>query len=128
MNQLFKLHVGLFKYLKTELPKKKTLKEIIKFLKPIVIAYPKELLRQYKTLFLVLDSTYQKQKKEYDKYQKIKKELQQALKMLQYVDNKLEKSGVNRQRRRQFWRDFYRDGQCRKDVFEDLLKEINQIK
>jgi hypothetical protein len=40
----------------------------------------------------------------------------------------MEKSGINRQRRRQFWRDFYSNGEIRKDVFEDLLKEINQIK
>jgi hypothetical protein len=40
----------------------------------------------------------------------------------------MDKAGVNRQRRRQFWRDFYRDGAMRKDVFDDLLKEIGGIK
>jgi hypothetical protein len=128
MKQLIKLHIGLFKYLRKELPKQNTLKKLIEFLKQIIGVYLRELLKLYKNLFLILDPTYQKQKEQYDKYQKIKKELQQALKMLQYVDDKLEKSGINRQRRRQFWRDFYSSGQCRKDVFEDLLKEINQIK
>jgi siroheme synthase (precorrin-2 oxidase/ferrochelatase) len=58
---------------------------------------------------------------------KLKGDLQRCLKMLQYVDTKMEKSGINRQRRRQFWRDFFKDGQVRKDIFDDLLKEINQI-
>jgi hypothetical protein len=128
MKQLIKLHLGLFRYLRVELPKQKTLKKIIEFLKQLIGVYLRELLKLYKNLFLILDPIYQKQKKEYDKYQKIKIDLNRALKILQYVDDKLEKNGVNRQRRRQFWRDFYSSGQCRKDVFEDLLKEINQIR
>ena len=120
--------MGLIKYFIKELPKIKNLKELIKFLKPIIKAYFKELLRQYKTLFLVFDKDYQAKKQEYDKYQKIKVDLQRCLKMLKYVDDKMAKAGINRQRRRQFWRDFYTSGQVRKDVFDNLLKEINQIK
>jgi hypothetical protein len=127
MNQLIKLHLGLFKYLKIELPKKK-FREGLKFLISLVPVYLKELLHLYKNLFLILDADYQKQKAQYKKMQKIQIDLKRCLKILQYVDDKMDKAGVNRQRRRQFWRDFYRDGAMRKDVFDDLLKEIGGIK
>jgi hypothetical protein len=127
MNQLIKLHLGLFKYLKIELPKKK-FREGFKFLISLVPVYLKELLHLYKNLFLILDADYQKQKAQYKKMQKIQIDLKRCLKILQYVDDKMDKAGVNRQRRRQFWRDFYRDGAMRKDVFDDLLKEIGGIK
>lgn len=126
--QLIKLHIGLFRFLKKELPKKKTLKEKILFLKPITKSYLKELLRLYKNVFLICDSEYQKQKKQYKNLQKIKIDLQRCIKILKYVDEKMEKAGLNRQRRRQFWRDFYRDGAMRKEVFDDLLKEIEGIR
>jgi len=124
MKQLIKLHIGLFKYLRTELPKKKTLKEVINFLKSLLGVYLKELLKLYKSLFLFLDKDYQEKKKQYNKMQQIKIDLNRALKMLRYIDTKMAKSGINRQRRRQFWRDFYKDGQVRKDVFDDLIKEV----
>jgi uncharacterized protein (UPF0147 family) len=127
MNQLIKLHLGLFKYIKTELPKKKTLKEFIKFLKQIIEVYLKELIKLYKNLFLVFDIDYKNQKKQYDNYNKIKKELQQALKMLQYVDKRMIEQKVPRNIRRQFWNDFRKNGTVRKETFDQLLKEINQI-
>ena len=127
MNQLIKLHLGLFKYLKGELPKKK-FREGLKFLISLVPVYLKELLKLYKNMFLVFDPTYQKQKAQYKKMQNIKIDLQRCMKILRYVDEKMDKAGVNRQRRRQFWRDFYRDGALRKDVFDDLLKEIERIR
>jgi hypothetical protein len=128
MNQLIKLHLGLAKYLINELPKKKTLREVIKFLKPLLGVYITELVKLYKSLFLVFDVEYQKQKKQFDKMQKIKIDLKKCLKMLQFVDDKMKKSGIPNWKRKQFWRDFYRDGQVRKDTFDELLKEINQIR
>jgi len=128
IRNFWRMNLGLIKYLIKELPKKKTPKEIIKFLKPIIKQYFKQLLQLYKTLFLLFDEDYQKQKKQYDNYQKIKIDLQRCIKMLKYLDDKMAKAGLNRQRRRQFWRDFYSDGNLRKEVFDDLLKEINQIR
>ncbi|MFA5154731.1 MAG: hypothetical protein WC554_19455, partial [Clostridia bacterium] len=58
----------------------------------------------------------------------IKVDLQRCLKMLQYIDEKMKQSKLPGYRRRQFWRDFYRDGQLRKEVFDDLLKEIDELK
>jgi len=128
IRNFWRMNLGLIKYLIKELPKKTTPKEIIKFLKPIIKQYFRQLLQLYKTLFLLFDEDYQKQKKQYDNYQKIKIDLQRCIKMLKYLDDKMAKAGLNRQRRRQFWRDFYSDGQLRKEVFDDLLKEINQIR
>jgi len=128
MKLLIKLHIGLAKYLIKELPKKRTLKELVDFLKQIIGVYLRELLKLYKTLFLICDPTYQKQKKQYNNYQKIKKELQQALKLLQYVDKKMAQQGINRQRRRQFWRDFFARGEVRKETFDELMAEIERIR
>jgi len=126
--QFVRLHLGLIKYLYTQIKIKKTLKEIIFLFRDTGKAYLRELIRLYNSLFLVFDIEYQKKKKEYNKYQQIKVDLQRCIKILKYVDEKMEKSGINRQRRRQFWRDFYSNGNLRKEVFDDLLKEINQIK
>ena len=126
--RLIKLHIGLFRYIKIELKKKRTLKQFVKFVKELVVAYIKELIKLYKDLFLILDADYQKQNQAYKKSQQIKVDLQRCLKMLQYVDEKMKQSKIPGYKRRQFWRDFYRDGQLRKDVFDDLLKEIDGLK
>jgi len=128
IKNLWRLHLGLIKYIIKELPKRKTRKEVIGFLKSLLGVYLQELLKMYKSLFLVFDKNYREQKKQHGKMQKIKVDLQRCLKMLQYVDQKMAKTGISRQRRRQFWRDFYKDGQLRKEVFDELLKEINQIR
>lgn len=126
--KLLKLHIGLYRYFRMEFPKKKTKAERIDFIKNLVKAYLKELLNMYKSLYLILDPTYQKQKKEFKKYQNIKVDLQRCIKILKYMDEKLEKSGINRQRRRQFWRDFYSRGEIRKETFDQLLNEIERIR
>ena len=127
MIKIVKLHVGLFRYIKTELPKKK-FKEGLKFLTSLVPIYFKELSKLFKNLFLIFDKTYREKKKQYDKMQKIRVELDRALKLLNYIDKKMREAGVPRYKVRQFWRDFIKDGAVRKDVFDDLLKDINQIK
>jgi len=128
IKQLIKLHAGLTRYLINELPKKKNLREVINFLKPLLGVYLKELLKLYKSLFLVFDKEYQKQKKQFDKMQRIKVDLNRALKILQYIDEKMTKQGKNRQEIRQFWLDFTKNGQVRQDIFDELLKDINQIR
>lgn len=122
--RFIKLHFGLIKYLKLELPKKQNPKEIVLFLKQVLVVYIKELIKLYKDLFLIFDKTYRKQKKEYDKMQSVKKDLQRCIKMLQYIDQKMLKAGKSRQERRGFWREFYKNQQVRSDVFNGLDKEI----
>jgi len=128
IKQLIKLHVGLTRYLLNELPKRKNLRDVINFLKPLLGVYFKELLKLYKSLFLVFDKEYQKQKKQFDKMQRIKVDLNRALKILQYIDKKMVDKGNNRQEIRQFWLDFTKNGQVRQDIFDELLKDINQIR
>ena len=128
MKRLIQLNLGLVKYLIKELPKQKSLKAIIKLLRSALVIYIKENIKMYKNLFLIFDVDYQKQQKEFAKYQNLKVDLQRCLKMLQYVDDKMKKSGFPNWKRRQFWRDFTRDGQIRKEVFDDLLKEIQGLK
>jgi len=60
MNQIIRLHVGLYRFIKQELPKKKKLPEIIKFVLNITKAYIKELIRLYKNVFLILEIHFYK--------------------------------------------------------------------
>jgi methionine salvage enolase-phosphatase E1 len=118
------MHIGLIKYLNVELRKKRTPKELVYFLWAIIKRYFQVNLQEFKNLFRVFDPEYNKQKKEFEKQQDIKKDLQRALRILQYVDSKMAKSGKSRQERRRFWRQFYKDGQIRNETFKDLEKEI----
>lgn len=119
--QIINLHIGLIKYLYTELKKKRTPKELLIFLAKVGKSYLKELLKLYKQLF---DPEYQKQKKEYEKQKKIKADLQRAIRLLKYIDDQMIKTGMSRQERRGYWKNFYTNGQIRTDVFNNLSKEV----
>lgn len=123
---IFQMHIGLVKYLLKEVPKYKKASKLIDFLKKVAIQYGKVMLGEYKRLFLLLDFDYQKQKKEFNKQQEIKKDLNRALKMLQFIDAKMQKAGKSRQERKIFWRDFFKNGMVRNEVFSDLAKEVNK--
>lgn len=124
MLRIVQLHLGLFKYLRVELKKKRTSKVLVMFFKQLLLSYFRELLRLYKELFLLLDPDFKKQKQQYKNYQQIKVDLQRALKLLQYIDKNMVKMGKNRKERKQFWRDFYKSAQVRVDVLKELEKEI----
>lgn len=126
MIKLFQMHLGLIKYLYSELKKKRALRGNVLFLYGIGKRYLQTMLVEYKNSFLIVDADYQKQKKQYDNYNTLKKDLNRAVKMLHYIDEKLIKNGWTRQRRRAFWRDFYSNGQVRTEVFNDLVKEIGE--
>ena len=122
--RIVKLHIGLFNYLRSELKKKRKPNELVRFFQALGKSYFQELIKLYKELFRLLDPEFQKQKKQYDNYNKLKVDLQRALKLLQYIDKKMQQQGICRQVRRHFWQNFYRDGQVRKETFDDLLKEV----
>jgi len=125
MKQLIKLHIGFFKYLKAELPKKRTSKEIVEFLKQVIIIYLKELLKLYKNIFLIFDKDYQLKKKEYEKYQKAKKEIMGLIKLLRYSKEKLRKAGLSRQRIKRFFIDLGgSDDNALQILCDDLIKEV----
>ena len=86
--RIVKLHIGLFNYLRSELKKKRKPAELVKFFQAVGKSYFIELLKLYKELFRLLDPEFQKQKKQYDSYNKLKINLQRALKML-YVNRNL---------------------------------------
>ena len=124
MKRLIQLHVGLFQYLRAELKKTRNLQQLIKFVKDLMKRYLTVMLQEYKNVFLQLDPIYTKQKKEYEKYQKVQQDLRRCVKMLEYIDDKLEKQGRNRTECRQFWADFIKYKNVRKEVFDMLMQEI----
>jgi hypothetical protein len=124
VKRLLKLHLSLFKYLLTEFCKPKSLKTHIYFVKDIRKNYCKVMLKEYKSLFLVFDSEYQKQKKEYEKYQQAKKDVINALKVLRYAKEKMKKAGISRQRIRRFFLDASRDEEALNKLIDDLVKEV----
>jgi len=125
MNPFIKLHVGLFKYLRQEILKKRTLKELVLFLKQVGTIYCKELLKIYKTLFLIFDADFKKQKKEYEKYQKAKKEIVGLIKLLRYSKDKLRKAGLSRQRIKRFFMDLgSSDDNALQKLCDELIKEV----
>jgi len=123
MKRLLQMHLSLVKYLYVELKKKRKSAEIVKFLKDTAIRYSQVMLLEYKKVWLVFDVEYQKQKAQYDKMQQLKLDLKRCCKMLEYIDEKMVKEGKNRSEIRQFWLDFTKHGQVRKEVFDQLMKE-----
>src|SRR5574343_526109 len=117
--RFLQMHLNLIKFLMKETPKQKTPKGVVTFLQKVAKQYFGVILQEYKNLFLIFDADYQRAKKDYEKNQEIKKALQTALRMLQYVDKKMIQAGKSRQERRMFWRDFYKQGAVRNQIFED---------
>ena len=126
--RIVKLHIGVVKFLAKELPKRKNPKEVKECLKFIFGLYSKEMIKLFKEIPLIFDKTYQKSKKEYENRLKIQKELDRALKILRYFDDKMMKRGDNRHDIRQFWLSFTKEGTVREDVFNELYKDIHNIK
>lgn len=122
--RLIKAHIGLIKYIIQEFKKKKNLKGYVYFFGNLIKLYINFWIEYFKHLVNLFNSEYRKQLKQYKKYNSIKKDLQQALKILKYIDDKMQKAGLSRQKRRQFWNDFYKNGQVRKEMFDELMKEM----
>ena len=124
MIKALKMHYSLILFLNKELRKKRTLKQFLIFIRDIAKRYYEIHLQEYKKLFLLLDPEYCKQKAEFEKRNKVKADLQRALKILQYIDRKMQKEGQSRQKIRQFWLDFTKNASVRADVFEGIEKEL----
>jgi len=122
--KLIRAHIGLIKYILQEIKNKKTFKDFVKFGIEIIKSYMKFWVQYFIHLGIMFNKDYRKQQKKYKKYMEVKADLQKALKILKYIDNKMKKSGLSRQKIRQFWRDFYKSGQVRKEMFDDLLKDM----
>lgn len=124
MNRLLKFNINLIKFLRTELKKKKSVKELILLFKVILKRYFQVLLQELRILLLIFDIDYQIQKKKYKKYQQIKKEVLNAIKLLKYTKIKLQKAGFSRQRIRRFFMDLGSNEEAMQKLIEELIKEI----
>jgi len=121
--RLIKLHIGIYRYIKTGYKKSPDKK---KFIIGVIKAYFTAWKNEIKLLLKNFDKEYRKQKKEYKKYQKIQKDLTNALKLLQYKEKIMENKGLNRQEIRQYWLDFTKSGKVRSDLFKELMDNINE--
>ena len=124
MLKILKLQIGFFKFLRVELKKKRNLTELVKFFRNALYAYGKAMLTEYKNLWLYIDPEYRKQQKQYTQHNQLMTDLKRAIKILRMVDDNMEKRGINRHSRRQFWRDFYSNGMVRKDIFSSIENQL----
>ena len=124
MNDFIILTHKSIQYINQMWGKQKTIANKILMLLSVGKVYLKEMIKAYSRLFLLCDKNYRDSKKKYDNYNQLKKDLHRALQLLQYIERKMEKANVNRKMRRQFWNDFYSRGELRKEVFNELLKEL----
>jgi len=122
--KFIKTHLQILLYIINNLKKKKPFNAYIKFFIDFSKQYYMMIISEYKKIFLYLDKDYRDTLKKQQKYSQLKVDLQRALKMLKFIDEKMAKSGVGRTQRRSFWRDFFKSGEIRKDVFADLEKEL----
>lgn len=125
-NNLVKLNVALFNFLKAEVKVKRTLVVRLGVLQKVFGDYFKNLLELYKQFFKEIDPKEIENKKKVAAYLKIQKDLENACKLLDYIERKkLEgKSGIEK---RQFYRDFLKEGKVRTELFKELMQEIKQI-
>lgn len=129
MLKIIKLHQGLFNYLCIELKKTRTPKELVYFLLNTAKIYFKQSIQIYKEAFLIFDKDYIAKKKEFEKFQKAKKEITGLIKLLRYSKDKLRKSGLSRQRVKRFFIDLgSRDDDALQKLCDDLTKEIEGVK
>jgi len=123
--RLMKLHINLIKYILKEFKKLKDNKARWKFFKATIKNYFKVLKNEFKQFKLMFNKEYRLQRKEFEKKQRIHKDLQTAIKLLDYLNKKIYTLGYNRNARRQFWRDFSKKGEVRKELFDELMKDID---
>jgi len=125
IKRMYKFHIIVIKYLAKELFKKRTPKELCSFLGLVAKQYFSVLLNEYKMLFRYFDKHYREELKLRKKHAGIKTDLIRALKLLQLVEKEMKEKGMPRWKIRQFFRDFYNNGEVREDVINDLMNKIN---
>ena len=75
-------------------------------------------------MFKIFDVNYRQQQKKIEKYNNLKADFMRALKLLKLVEKRLKDQGMPRWKVRQFFRDFFKDGEVRKEVFDQLMKAL----
>ena len=125
-NNLVKLNVALFNFLKAEVKVKRTLKARIKVLYNLSWDYLNNLIELYKQFFKEIDPKEIENKKKIAAYMRIQKDLENACKLLDYIERK-KLDGKSRIEKRQFYHDFLRNGTIRAELYKELMQEIKQI-
>lgn len=118
--RILKLHQGLYRYLRIELKRKRSSRELVFFLKKILESYIKEILKIVNYSLNYFNPIYVKQRIEYKKYLQYKKDLSNAWRILQFVL----KQGKTKQERKQIKSDFIKFGRISKEVEQIILKDI----
>lgn len=118
--RIFKLHLGLARYVKSELPKQKGFRKVVKFFLNLSKAYYIAMLNEYRYFLKQFDPSYHKQKETIKKYRQYKKDLANAYKILQYML----KQGVTRDEKKQIKYDFINYGKMNEKVEKAILKDI----
>ena len=124
MIKFFKIHIGIYRYLKAEFKKKKTPKQHILFLKQVFGDYSKFMLQEYKKLFLLLDPEFRKQKKEYERKKQLVEDLKKLLNLLHRIDTHLIDLGFPSWKRKQFRMDYFKHGAINNEVIKKLEEEL----
>jgi hypothetical protein len=118
--RLLKLHCGLFRYIKNEIPKQKGFRQVVKFFLNISKAYYIAMLNEYRYFLKQFDPDYHKQKAQIKKYRQYKKDLTNAYKLLQFMI----KQGQDRTERKQIKADFINFGKISEKTQAIIMKEI----
>jgi hypothetical protein len=118
--RILKLHIGLVRYIKSELPKQKGFRQVVKFFLNLSKAYYIAMLNEYKYLLKQLDPEYKKQRTQIKKYNQYKKDLTNAYKLLQFMI----KQGTTRDERKQIKKDFVDFGKISEKTEKIIMQQI----
>ena len=118
--RIFKLHLGLARYVKSELPKQKGFRKVVKFFLNLSKAYYIAMLNEYRYFLKQFDPSYHKQKETIKKYRQYKKDLTNAYKLLQFMI----KQGEDRTERKQVREDFIKYGKISEKTEKIIMQQI----
>jgi hypothetical protein len=123
LQNLKKIHIGLIKFIHIEIPKNKSIRKKIVFLISAGKAYCQAIYQWYKIVLQQSDPEYQKQKKQYEKYQQYRKDIGTAWKIIMWMI----KQGETRNDRKWIRRDFEKFGRISKETEKMILKELYNV-
>lgn len=125
MKKFIKAHINLAQQAIVQIKKEPSNTKKLLILKNIIYGYFQYRYKQLKELSNYLDPKYVAEREKQRKINKTAQKLQDAIRLLRYINEKY--IHANRNEERAFWRDFYSSGQCRKEMFDKLSKEIDRI-
>jgi len=124
MIKFLKIHIGIYRHLKAEFTKKKSIKQHLLFLKNVGKEYYQFIYQEYKKLFLLLDPEFRKQKKEYERKKQLVEDLKKLLNLLHRIDTHLIDLGFPSWKRKQFRMDYFKHGAINNEVIKKLEEEL----